>query len=268
MIFHLHVCRQPMDPRQSTFASLEAFQRETDNPAGANNQIDIKNEVFRRWPGAMVMPVKVQIGSGSPVMLGILPSVRTPCAEDGVIPFVAFVRVERNDFDRKMDRRENPFDRELWRTPTESPTGNYTVCNVELRTTDLETPRILPLEMFLNHAGELVLAGDIGEGRVSFTFESVAALLWHAKDARERETDATFPGEPTREDLMRRGMALAQALVKGDEEEFHRQFMAYLTDTLTREPDALRKISMWVHGMWKGKVEAEAVIAKDSGAVH
>lgn len=184
MKYHLHVPPAPLDPRRRTFDSLEAFD-------GAAPEVDLAStvsgetetcailEMRKRWPNAIVMPLPVELGSGRTIMLGVLPSVRGGVERGAEIPFVAFVRAQsENDADRKLFRKEAHrliFEPGIWKAPLDEPRMSRHT-QIEMRSTDLDLPMMVDADIGNNAAGEIVIAFDVGGGRVTLTFPDAAAL--------------------------------------------------------------------------------------------
>jgi len=177
MLYHLHRTTGPFDPNRTTYASLDDFIANNPRIAGANNPIDLYNHTCREWPDAVFMPATVRIGSGSPVLLGVMMNITAHgAAKPHEIPFIAWVRLEaESPMDQKVIRKGNPFERTFWRTPVRhapSDSGALFVKS-ELRASDLETPSPGDATIWEDRArGEFVVHMDVGGGEISISMPS------------------------------------------------------------------------------------------------
>jgi hypothetical protein len=193
MKYHLHIPLPPtLDPRKRTFDSLEAFTGaapEVEVALSADTEMACILELRKRWPNAIVMPIPVELGSGSTIMLGVLPTVRGGVERGAEIPFVAFVRAQaENEADKKLFRKEAHrmiFDPSVWKTPLDEPSSSFPMrTNIEMRSTDLDLPIMIDADVGRNANGELVIAFDVGGGRASLTFPVAAGISAVAAGAK------------------------------------------------------------------------------------
>ena len=168
MIYRLHTCRHPFDPHRTTYASLDAFHDVNPAISEHTNPIDAYNEICRRWPDAVFMPATVRIGSGSPVLLGVLRNITNHgAAKPDQIPFVAWVRVEpETPMDQKVIRKGNPFDRKFWRTPVRHAPSGAMIVKAEIRASDLETPSLGKATLW-RQDDKIYLHMEVGGGEIS-----------------------------------------------------------------------------------------------------
>ena len=177
MIYRLHHNAHPFDPHRTTYASLDEFHEVNGAFSEHTSVIHAYDEMCKRWPDAVFMPATVRIGSGSPVLLGVLRNIADHGgAATGEIPFVAWVRAEaQTPMDQKLIRKGNPFDRKFWRTPVRRwPAMGAVVVKSELRASDLETPS--PGQATIWKDGDqLVVHLEVGGGEISISLEASAA---------------------------------------------------------------------------------------------
>lgn len=249
MIYHLHECNEPIDPRHRTFDSLDTFRGAAPSVVRWCDQIDMAEAIFERWPDAICMPVAVRLGSGNPVMIGVLPSIYAP--RDTVIPFIAFVRAEAEIRPDELQlKRGTHFDRRTFRTPVMHPPSGSAIVKSELRASDMETP--LPGEATVWKDGDkFVVHLEVGGGEMSIALE------------RERVADVTRPTEKplTETDLSK----LVSAIVTTNGEARVQACSDYVRTVLERETDPIDKIARFMIGLLSGMDEVRRAQREEIG---
>ncbi len=167
-----------IDPRHLDTKSQDEFLLCFKSSSKLDHEVDAVESVRGMWPDAIVLPVPIRIGSGSAVVLGILPNIYKHDLHRGKsdIPFVAVVQaISEASGEARAAARKNgadgPWTRKLWRVPVDDRGVSIDDVDVELRSSGHDTP--LPMKMRVTfHEGRAIFAGRTpGEVDMSFSFD-------------------------------------------------------------------------------------------------
>lgn len=182
----------PLDPRALTLGSIDELLKHAPALVECDLEIEAVNAVRDVVPDGPAMPMPVQIGSGTTLLLGFVADATQHYKVNDRIPFIMFVLpLAENDRDRAIIRRSAAFDRMKWKMPVHAPqVTTATFHEVEVRGTDLE-------DAVHTHA----CVGRLADGRLAITTEvSGIAVSIAFKDTKIRiaDIDDDSPSEPTR----------------------------------------------------------------------
>lgn len=187
----------PVDPRELEFASLMDLRRELPIVAESDLESDAVDEVRRRYPNALAMPVPVDIGSGTTLLLGIVAGdARIDAGRS--IPFVLFVHaVPESGRDKRDIVATTQYSRTKWRLPVLRPpehpaeVGHH---QVSIRASDLDQFAAVDATTFRRDARQVIYV-QVGDAEMSLEFQDPTIRISASqsqcddlKKVRERNT--------------------------------------------------------------------------------
>lgn len=163
----------PTDPRAFDFGSINDLYNAC--PVATEYELEQEAVDYARGvhPDLVAMPIKVPIGSGHVVLLGLVAH-DNQCDPELAIPYVMFVQaVPENNRDRTTLTRSNhpQYHRELWKPDVRRPPScvESTRHEVSIRATELEAYRSVPAFAF-RREGKLVIYAQVGDAEISLEF--------------------------------------------------------------------------------------------------
>jgi hypothetical protein len=190
MRYNVYRFTSPTDPRHRHADSLDTLFQGMDSFGRFHDELDAVEAVRGVYPDAVAMPVILEVGSGSVMVLGLLESSSVPTDPSGRIPFVMLVQaVGDNGNDRMRMRKQQQFTERLWQAPVADPKTDIDFYKVEVRATDLRASASVPAAVGRDMSGRLVIRVEVGGVSMSMTFDDPRATL-------SRTPSASSSGEP------------------------------------------------------------------------
>jgi hypothetical protein len=197
MRYNVYHFASPTDPRHRRADSLEelfgGMQVEQ-----YSDELDAVAAVRKAHPNAVAMPMQLQVGSGSVLVLGVVASTQTPIDPNGRIPFVTLVHATANNGpDRARMRKQQQFTERLWQAPVAQPKTDIDFYKVEVRATDLRASASVPAAVGRDATGRLVIRVEVGGVEMSMTFDDPRATLSRSPSASSSDEPDAFDAAAT-----------------------------------------------------------------------
>lgn len=179
-----------LDPRSLALGSIDELLAHAPAIVECDLEIEAVNAVRDVVPDGPAMPMPVQVGSGTTMLLGFVADATQHYKVNDRIPFIMFVRpIAENERDRAIIRRGAAFDRMKWKMPVHTAqVTTATFHEVEVRGTDLE-------DAVHTHA----CVGRLADRRLVITTEVAGIAVSIAfKDPNLQIAELDEPSEPTR----------------------------------------------------------------------